>query len=165
MNYAESDTGPQGPENITALLKRSGTRIKSLALDSSSSLRSPTATVLDAESKLHTVQAFLNVQTDVGQGDGIVRLVQDRGQWKVFTLFTYLKELRGHEETVGRNRPNGVEHGQHTSQKNWLDRREAEEQFEGGLEPTVIIVGEFRHSPASDIDFVSVPVCVKEQTT
>jgi hypothetical protein len=85
----------------------------------------------------------LSVQTNVGRGDGVVRLVQEQGVWKVFTLFTYLKELKGHEERVGRNRPNGVEHGEHASQRNWLDRRKAEENFEHGLEPTVIIMGGF----------------------
>jgi hypothetical protein len=138
-----STAGPQGPGKITALLKQAGNRVKSLALDESSTLRSPTATVFDAEGKVHTVQAFLGVQTDVGSGDGIVRLVQEQGQWKVFTLFTYLKELKGHEERTGKNRPNGVEHGEHASQHNWLDRRKAEESFEGDLEPTVIIMGEF----------------------
>lgn len=132
---------PQGPAKIAALLKQSGNRIKSLSLDESSVIRSPTATILDAEGKIHTVQAFLSVQTDVGSGEGIVRLVQEHGQWKVFTLFTYLKELKGHEERIGRNRPNGVEHGEHASQNNWLDRRRLEENFEGGLEPTVVIMG------------------------
>ena len=68
---------------------------------------------------MHTVQAFLKVETDVGSGEGIVRLVQEGGNWKVFTLFTFLKELRGHEESVGKRRPHGVEHGEHASQKNW----------------------------------------------
>lgn len=142
LSYStNSATGPQGPEKITALLKQAGNRIKSLSLDESSTLRSPTATVFDAEGKVHTVQAFLSVQTDVGSGDGIVRLIQEQGKWKVFTLFTYLKELEGHGERTGRNRPNGVEHGEHASQQNWLDRRKAEEKFEGDIEPTVIIMG------------------------
>lgn len=72
-----------------------------------------------------------------------MRLVFDQGAWKVFTLFTYLKELKGHEESTGKNRPNGVEHGEHISEKNWLDKRKAEQNFEDGLEPTVLIMGEF----------------------
>ena len=99
--------------------------------------------MLDADGKVHIVQAFVNVQTDIGSGDGMVRLVQEQGKWKVFTLFTYLKGLKGHEERTGRNRPNGAEHGEHASQYNWLDRRKMEENFEGDLEPTVIIMGEF----------------------
>ena len=135
----------QGPKKIVALLSKSnnGSRIKSLALDTSSKLRSPDASVLDADGQVHTVQAFLKVDTDVGRGAGLVRLVQENGIWKVFTLFTYLTELKGHEEAIGKRRPNGVEHGEHLSRKNWLDRRNAEENFEDGQEPTVLILGEF----------------------
>jgi hypothetical protein len=117
-------------------------RNMSLALDKSSVLRSPTATVFDADGKVHTVQAFLTVETNVGNGAGIVRLVQHDGKWKVFTLFTFLKELKGHEELIGKKRPFGVEHGEHASRKNWLDRRNAEKNFEDGQEPTVLILGE-----------------------
>jgi hypothetical protein len=133
----------KGPEKIVSLLKQSknGCRIKSFALDKSSKLRSPTASVMDADGKVHTVQAFLTVETDVGRGSGIVRLVQHHGSWKVFTLYTFLKELKGHEEVIGKRRPNGVAHGEHLSRKNWLDRRKAEENFEDGEEPTVLILG------------------------
>jgi hypothetical protein len=133
----------KGPEKIVSLLKKSknGCRIKSFALDKSSKLRSPTASVMDADGKVHTVQAFLTVETDVGRGSGIVRLVQHHGSWKAFTLYTFLKELKGHEEVIGKRRPNGVAHGEHLSRKNWLDRRKAEENFEDGEEPAVLIIG------------------------
>jgi hypothetical protein len=133
----------EGPQKIISLLSKSksGPRIKALTLDKSSQLRSPTASVADAEGKTHTVQAFLTIETDVGHGAGLVRLVQDHNVWKVFTLFTFLKELKGHEESVGKKRPNGVQHGEHTSRKNWLDLRNAENSFEDGQEPTVLILG------------------------
>ncbi|KAF4634124.1 hypothetical protein G7Y89_g3975 [Cudoniella acicularis] len=132
----------KGPENIISAFKSSnGCRIKSLALDKSSSLRSSTASVIDADGKVHTVQAFVTIESNVGRGAGIVRLVKDQNAWKVFTLFTFLKELKGFEESVGKKRPNGVEHGEHTSRLNWLDLRKAEENFEGGKEPTVLILG------------------------
>lgn len=133
----------EGPQKIISLLSKSKSdpRIKALTLDKSSQLRSPTASVADAEGKTHTVQAFLTVETDVGHGAGLVRLVQDHNVWKVFTLFTFLKELKGHEESVGKKRPNGVQHGEHTSRKNWLDLRNVENSFEDGQEPTVLILG------------------------
>jgi hypothetical protein len=132
-----------GPEKVVSQLKKSkgGSRVTSFALDKSSALRAPTATVLDLAGKVHTIQAFLTVEMDVGKGAGVVRLVQDQGTWKAFTLFTFLSQLEGYEESVGRRRPNGVEHGEHASRKNWLDRRNDEESFEGGLEPTVLILG------------------------
>jgi hypothetical protein len=130
----------QGPEKINSLLKN-GSRVKSLSLDKSNKLHSPTASALDEG--VFTIQAFLTVETDVGSGSGILRLVQDNyGAWKCFTIFTLLKKLKGHEELVGKKRPNGVEHGEHLSQKNWLDRRIAEQNFEDGNEqPTVLILG------------------------
>lgn len=134
----------QGPEKIVSLFKQgNGCRIKSVALDKSSQLRSPTAAAMDAEGKVHSVTAFLTVESDIGRGAGIVRLAQDGGAWKVFTLFTFLKELKNHEEAVGRKRPNGVAHGEHISRKNWLDRRGEEQNFENGEDPTVLILGKY----------------------
>lgn len=131
-----------GPQKIVDLLKQSskGCRIKSIALDKSSNVRSPTTSKLGIEAKIPNVQAFLNIETDVGKGQGLVRLVNETGKWKAFILFTFLKELTGHEESVGKRRPLGAEHGGHTSKQNWLDKRKAEESFENE-EPTVLIVG------------------------
>lgn len=136
-----------GPQKIADLIKSSenGCRIKSIALDKTSPLRSPQTAQLGSEAKIPNVQAFLNIETDVGTGQGLVRLVNADGKWKAFTLFTFLKELTGHEETVGRRRPIGAEHGGHSSKLNWLDQRKTEEKFENGEEPTVLIVGTYHH--------------------
>jgi len=131
----------QGPEKINSLLK-GGSRIKSIALDKSSELRSPAASPLD--DGVVPIQAFLTIETELGTGAGVLRLAQDSSRtWKCFTLFTFLKALEGHEELTGKRRPNGVTHGEHSSQKNWLDRRTAEEMFEDGEEPSVLILGEY----------------------
>jgi hypothetical protein len=87
---------------------------------------------------LHTVSAFFRVETDVGRGAGAVNLVQDHGVWKVYTIFTYLLKLDGHEESAGARRPTGYE-SQNTS-INWLDQRTAERNLEDA-EPTVLILG------------------------
>lgn len=133
----------KGPQNIVALLKstKGGCRVKSLSLDKSSALRSPILSPLDADGKVDIVRAFLTVETDIGSGTGVVRLAQEQGVWKVFTLFTLLKELKGFEQFVGKKRPFGVHHGEHISRNNWLDRRNIEENFEDGQEPTVLILG------------------------
>lgn len=133
----------KGPEDIMALLKstKGVCRVKSLSLDKSSTLRSPILSTLDADGKVDIVRAFLTIETDVGSGTGVVRLAQEQGVWKVFTLFTLLKELKGYEQFVGKKRPFGVQHGEHISRNNWLDRRNLEEKFEDGQEPTVLILG------------------------
>jgi hypothetical protein len=132
-----------GPQKIVELVKSSdnGCRIMSVALDKTSPIRSPKVAQLGSEAKVPNVQAFLNVEIDVGKGQGLVRLVNDNGKWKAFILFTFLKELTGYEEAVGRSRPIGAEHGGHSSKLNWLDQRKTEEKFEDGEEPTVLIVG------------------------
>jgi len=97
---------------------------------------------VDFHGEVKGVGSFLIIETDVGRGRGIVRLLQDHdGKWKAFTLFTAMHELKGHEETVRGNRPHGVDHGGKPGRKNWQERRNATENFDGELEPTVLILG------------------------
>ena len=139
----------QGPEEINSLIKKSkdGCRIRSVNLDASTPSRSPSTSLLG---EAHIVQTFLTVETDVGSGKGVVKLANENGKWKAFTLFTFLEGLTGYEEVIGRTRPNGVEHGEHISRKNWLDRRNAEEELEGDGEPTVLIIGKSVDIPFSE---------------
>ena len=135
-----------GPEKIISFLKSSphGSRIKSISIDDSSTLHSPHVSAVDFNGKVTGVGSFLNIETDVGKGPGIVRLLQDQqdgDRWKAFTLFTAMHELKNHEETVGGKRPHGVAHGGKPGRKNWQDRRTATENFEGDMEPTVLILG------------------------
>ena len=135
-----------GPEKIISFLKSCphGSRIKSVSIDDSSTVHSPHVSAVDFNGKVNGVESFLNVETDVGKGPGIVRLLQDQqdgGNWKAFTLLTTMHELKDHAETVRGNRPNGVDHGGKPGRKNWQERRTATENFEGDLEPTVLILG------------------------
>ena len=98
-----------GPEKIIQFLKSSphGCRIKSIDIDDSSTLHSPHVSAVDFNGQVNGVGSFLNVETDVGKGPGIVRLLQDQQdgeKWKAFTLFTAMHELKGHKETVRGNR-------------------------------------------------------------
>ena len=135
-----------GPEKIISFLRSSphGSRIRCISIDDSSTLHSPQVSPADYNGQVNGVRSFLNVETDVGRGPGIVRLFQDQqdgGKWKAYTLFTAMHELKGHEETVRGNRPHGVDHGGKPGRKNWQERRTATENFEGGMEPTVLILG------------------------
>lgn len=133
----------RGPEKIASAVRKKGKecRIKSIHADTSTDLRKPAIAPVDFGGNVKGVQSFLTVDTDVGSGRGLVRLVQDPedgGKWKAFTFFTVLQELKGFEEHVDARRPTGVEPG---SRKNWKERRDAEANFEDGLEPTVLIIG------------------------
>ncbi|KAI4211277.1 MAG: hypothetical protein LQ351_005961 [Letrouitia transgressa] len=135
-----------GPKKISSLgnAQKHGLRIKSLSLDKSSSVTAPSILPVDFKGKVMGVWSFLTVETDVGRGRGLVKLLpdpKDRDQWKAFSLFTSLQELKGYEELVNTRRPTGVEHGAHHGRLNWQERRIKEENFEGDLEPTVLIVG------------------------
>lgn len=118
-------------------------RLISLAVDDSSALRRPTIAPIDFVGEVKGISSFLLLETDVGKGRGIVRLCKDAnsGQWKAFTLFTTMHELKGHEEALGHRRPDGVQHGGNPGRKNWMDRREIEREYSDGREPIVLIIG------------------------
>ncbi len=123
-----------------------GSPIKSIQVDDSSTLHSPHVTAANYQGTVSGVGSFLKIETDVGRGLGIVRLLQDKdGKWEAFTLFKAMYELKGHEKTVGNNRPPGFAHGGQPGRKNWQVRRTAMENFADGNEPTVLISGEMRH--------------------
>ena len=133
-----------GPEKITSFLKAApnGSRIRSVRVEFEKPTLAPHVSAADYYGNIKGVAAFLVIETDVGKGRGVVRLLQDQNRkWKAFTLFTAMQELRGHEETIKANRPNGVAHGGQLGRKNWQERRTATENFEGDLEPTVLILG------------------------
>ena len=93
---------------------------------------------------LNVVQAFLKIETSFGRGEGLVRLVSDVGDggtWKAFTLFTTLRELKGCEEKICTRRPTGLDRNLESEGRNWKDRLIAQQKFESGREPTVLIIG------------------------
>ncbi|KAL9037536.1 MAG: hypothetical protein Q9214_005659 [Letrouitia sp. 1 TL-2023] len=135
-----------GPKKISSLCnaQKHGLRIKSLSLDKSSSITAPSILPVDFKGEVLGVHSFLTVETEVGRGRGLVKLLpesKDRDRWKAFSLLTSLQELKGYEELVNTRRVTGVEHGAHHGRMNWQERRIKEENFEGDLEPTVLIVG------------------------
>lgn len=137
----------KGPKTIIAFLKNSekGCRLKSIAIDKSSPFRAPHVSGFDGAGKIKGVETFLITETDVGGGMGLARLVRQGGKWKAFTLFTSMRELKGHEESVASRRPQGVDHGGKPGRKNWLERRVADTNYES-VEPAVLILGE-RNTP------------------
>ncbi|KAH9931312.1 FAD/NAD-P-binding domain-containing protein [Fomitopsis serialis] len=73
------------------------------------------------------VQAIFDFETNVGIGSGVVRLVPTAsGEWKAFTLYTTLEELKGFPERIGPNRNFLPNHGK------WLSQREEERTFSKG---------------------------------
>lgn len=111
-------------------------------VDASTEHRAPKTQVFDPEGKCKGIMSYLTLTTKLGSGRGIVKLVkEEKGVWRIWTLFTALEELTGFEEPRGPRRPNGVQHGFHHGRKNWLDRRQDEENFTDS-DPDVLIIGE-----------------------
>ncbi|KAL6857379.1 FAD/NAD(P)-binding domain-containing protein [Trichoderma novae-zelandiae] len=135
----------QGPEAILGLLEtssksRDGFRLKGITLDTSSDLRSPRVAPLDGEGEVSGIHFFNKFETVIGSGVGVGRLVDDNGTWRLFSLYTALQELTGHEEQINGRRPHGVEHGEKPGRLNWAQRREQETQYQD-TDPTVLIIG------------------------
>ncbi|KAL2209073.1 FAD/NAD(P)-binding domain-containing protein [Sarocladium strictum] len=134
------------PSKIADLVKissdsRDGLRLKKFSLNTANAARAPKIVPIDAEGQSSGVQLFVDVETSVGAGTGLIRVVQEGQEWKIFTLYTKLEELRGFEEARGSSRPKGVEHGGKPGRKNWAERRALASNFEDGTEPTVLVIG------------------------
>jgi putative flavoprotein involved in K+ transport len=83
-------------------------------------------------------ESWLEFETAVGRGRGLVRL-RDGRAW---TLLTTLYELTGFEEPARRQRPLGAEHGINRQRETWLERREREARELGyETQPYVLIIG------------------------
>jgi len=133
----------QGPGQISRFIQSSiqGSRLTVVSLDSSSAHKSPQ---LSDFGGLKAVQAFLKLETSTGRGEGLIRLVADAndgGRWKALTLLTTLKELEGYEEHVHSRRPQGTGSILEDRGRNWKDRLATQQNFEGGRQPIVLILG------------------------
>ncbi|KAI6780916.1 indole-3-pyruvate monooxygenase-like protein [Emericellopsis cladophorae] len=136
---------PCSPQAIQKFLQdsaksRDGFRLKSVSINSTSKDRAPQITKLDNEGKVDGVRFFIALETAIGRGSGLIRATQDNGQWKIYTVYTRLDEIKGHEEALHQRRPRGVDHGGHPGRKNWAERRQEESNFLD-KDPTVLIVG------------------------
>ncbi|KAM0242115.1 hypothetical protein ACHAP5_007352 [Fusarium lateritium] len=136
----------QGPSNVLDFLKscaqsKDGFRLSRIDVDTTNSTRAPQIVDIDGKGEVQGVQFFFTLETVLGKGQGLARLVEVNGQWKIFTLYTRIQDFKGHEEDVNGNRPRGVEHGGKPGRKNWAQRRAAAADFADGDDPAVLIVG------------------------
>ncbi|KAH6891483.1 hypothetical protein B0T10DRAFT_402666 [Thelonectria olida] len=136
----------QSPSKIHDYLEncaksKDGFRLKKIAVDDGSSVKAPKIMPIDASGNVSGIQFFVKVDTIIGTGLGLVRLAEQDGQWKIFTLYTRLEEIKGHEEAINGRRPKGAEHGGKPGRKNWAEKRALAADFKDGSEPTVLVVG------------------------
>lgn len=119
---------------------RDGFRLREISIDSSSDARAPKMAPLDATGEKSVVQFFITLKTVIGTGSGLIKLIHDGGEWKIFTMYTRLEGLEGYEEPIDGRRSKGVQHGGTPGRKNWAERRQAEAEFTSAS-PTVLVIG------------------------
>ncbi len=87
------------------------------------------------------LEAMFTFETEVGRGNGVVRLVPgDAGGMRAWVLLTTLEELKGHEEHVGKRRPTGDAYSRNFGGENWLDQRIRAREY-ADRDPAVLVVG------------------------
>lgn len=128
----------KGSEAIAAYLDSSKHHITKLDIDRSTPFRAPKFGAIDGWGDVKGIVFFFKFETDIGRGEGVMNLAEQDGAWKIFTLYTALTELKGHEEAVNHRRRRGVKHGGDPNRKNWKEQREAEVEE---IQPTVLIIG------------------------
>lgn len=141
----------QGPAQIGEFLRecaqsKDGFRIKHITIDKQGPVRQPSVSPLDGEGKVSGITAFLSIETVLGAGEGFIRLAQEGGKWKIFTIYTSLRSLKGHSENTFSRRPRGVNHGEQPGRRNWADNRASAVAYNDGSEPAVLIIGKWLKS-------------------
>src|SRR3954463_15752339 len=86
------------------------------------------------------VEAIFRFETTFGEANGVLRLVGEDDSPKAWTLLTALHELKGHEEHVGRLRPQGQAYSRDFSGPNWLALRRPAARYDD-RDPSVLVVG------------------------
>jgi putative flavoprotein involved in K+ transport len=88
------------------------------------------------------VTAWLGFETGAGRGTGLLRLREEDGQDRAWTLLTALQEIKGHEEPRGTRRPMGARHGAVKNRVTWAEERQQEDESLGSTaQPYVLVVG------------------------
>ncbi len=88
------------------------------------------------------VTAWFTFETAVGRGTGLLRLKEEAGSDRAWTMLTSLEQLTGHEEPSGGRRAMGAEHGASKHRATWKERRQAEAESLGSTtQPYVLVIG------------------------
>ena len=88
------------------------------------------------------VTAWITFETGVGRGRGLLRLKEEDGEDRAWTLLTTLHELKGYEEPRQDRRPMGAEHGANKERQTWLERQQRRRRRLGSTtQPYVLVVG------------------------
>jgi thioredoxin reductase len=91
----------------------------------------------------NAIEAIFSFETADGRGSGVLRLTPDANDsntYRAWTLLTSLDEIKGHEERLGRSRPQSKAYSRDFRGPNWLDVRKAAAEY-ADRDPAVLVVG------------------------
>jgi hypothetical protein len=81
------------------------------------------------------IRAIFDFETETGIGFGLLRLVPtSNGEWKAYTVYTNLDDLKGFPEKIVALRNPNPDHG------HWEENRQREREFEG-VDPVALVIG------------------------
>ena len=86
------------------------------------------------------IEVIFRFETAEGRGSGVLRLLPADEEPRAWTLLTALDELKGHEEQVGRLRPQGWSYSRDFGAPNWLELRKSAAKYTD-RDPVVLVVG------------------------
>ena len=90
-----------------------------------------------------SIEAIFSFETAQGRGSGVVRLrpeADHENTPRAWTLLTALDEIKGHEEQLGRSRPQAKAYSRDFRGPNWFDVRQAAGEY-ADRDPAVLVVG------------------------
>lgn len=108
----------RGPQGIRDFLNEPlfRTRLKGFEVSGA-----PKYTNIDNNGMVGGIEAITKVESNIGHGQGVIRLMQDNQtkEWKCFTLYTTLRRLQGYQSPIENeadlNQPPTMSHGGHHS--------------------------------------------------
>lgn len=89
---------------------------------------------------VEAIEAIFQFQTAIGPCHGVVRLVEEAGSFRAWTLMTSLTDIRGHEDPADGRRWQQVDWRRNFGGENWLDRRNRARAYDD-RDPAVLVVG------------------------
>ncbi|KAF2682191.1 FAD/NAD(P)-binding domain-containing protein [Lentithecium fluviatile CBS 122367] len=130
----------KGSDAISNFVAEGKTKVEKIEIDAGAPHKAPQFGPIDLYGDVNGIQSFITFETETGRGQGVLKLAEENGEWKIFTIYTVLTELKGFEEPTRHRRTKGVKHGGDPARKNWREKREAESNLEG-VDPKVLIIG------------------------
>ncbi|KAE8452527.1 hypothetical protein EG329_000430 [Mollisiaceae sp. DMI_Dod_QoI] len=131
-----------GAKEILTFIQESGEEcnITKFALEKG---KEPSVANVDPKGTVKCLQAHITFETKHGLGRGVIRLLRDvenDDEWRIYTLYTTLYDLKKTPFLTGDTRPESAKPDGVPETLNWQEYRAEKKEFRD-QDPTVLIVG------------------------